>query len=149
MGAVKRIFPALVLLSLGCTHVQEEGDYAFVAEEVLRDDCGILTSPEMLWDGTLRVDGEVVRMRYDLFDMELRGNFRDLDESFFLDGTAANVTAPVAGQECLFDLVNVSLRADTADANTFTGTVSVDYVSDREDRCECELWTRFRATRVQ
>lgn len=144
-----RWFVLLGALGLGCAHDQEEGDYAFTAEEIIRDTCQILDESRSLWDGTLKIDGEIVRLKYQLFDTQLRGQFREVTESFYLDGSAANVTQSVGGDLCLFDLVTIHIDGDTDPANprAFTGSIRIEYQSRRRDPCNCELSAQFRAVK--
>lgn len=139
----------LIALVLGCAHPQEQGAYAITAEEIVRDDCGLLASPEDLWDGELIIDGEVVRMRYDLYGTELRGRYQQVSESFYLDGTASMVSAQVAGAECLFDVVNIHLEGTVVngDPGAFTGLIRVDHDSRQRDACRCQVNATLRAER--
>ncbi len=135
-------------LTLGCERVQAPGEYAFTAEEIFRDDCALLADADALWDGRLHVSGDVVWMDYGLYEMELRGQYKYNVEAFGMDGTAANVTEVVAGQECAFETVTVQLEGDTQTAQSFTGTVRVHYLPVRASTCECSVWARYRATRA-
>lgn len=136
-------------VALGCAHDQEDGDYVLTAEEIIRDTCQILEPSPSLWSGTLKIDGEIVRLKYALFDTELRGQFREVTDSFYLDGSAANVTQTVRGEQCLFDLVTIHIDGNTDPANprAFTGSIRIDYQSRRRDPCNCELSARFRAVK--
>lgn len=119
--------------------------------EVLRDDCHLLTTPESLWDGSLLMTGQVVRMDYQLLDMQLIGAFLENSNDFSVDGSVANVEAPANGQECLLDQVNVHMEAGPVDSSRtqLDGVVRVRYEARRPDACVCELWARFTATHVQ
>lgn len=141
---------ALVVVggSLGCgrEHPQLLGAYAFSAEEIIQDDCGLLASPEALWDGTLETFGDVVRLDYDLLDLQLVGGFLDGVERFSLDGSVANATTNVgSGEECLLDRVSVHLEAETVNEQVFEGTVRVQYEARSPDTCVCKLLARYRA----
>ena len=142
-------FAAIVLgcLALGCDHVQAPGQYAFTAEEIIRDDCELLADADALWDGRLHISGEVVWMDYALYDMELRGQYKYNLEAFVMDGSAANVTEVIAGEECRFDFVTVQLEGESQSESTFTGTVRANYQPSPGSLCECSVWARFRATR--
>lgn len=119
--------------------------------EVFRDDCHLLTTPESLWDGSLLMTGQVVRMDYELLDMQLIGSFLENSNAFTIDGTVANVETPANGQECLLDQVNVHMQAEPHDGSRtrLDGVVRVRYEARRPDACVCELWARFSATHVQ
>jgi hypothetical protein len=142
-------FAALAALTagFGCVvHTQRDGAYAFTALEVLRDSCGLLPSPEALWDGELFVTGETLRLDYQLFEMRLVGAFEEVSNDFYLDGSAANVSAEVGGQECQFDLVTVSVKGTTRSPTQFTGSLRLTQQGPL-DRCNCELWLTYRADR--
>jgi hypothetical protein len=111
----------------------------------MRDDCGLLASPEALWDGSLLITGQVVRVDFELLDMQLVGRFLAGGETFSVDGSVANATAIANGQECLLDQVSVHLEGTTVCASQFNGTLRVRYEARRPDSCVCELWTRFEA----
>jgi hypothetical protein len=143
------LLPSLLLtvgLSLGCnSFVQNPGHYELRATEVFRDDCGLLSSPESLWDGSLLITGQVVRMDFELLEMQLVGRFLASGENFAVDGSVANATAIANGQECLLDQVSVHLEGDTVCATQFNGVLRVRYEARRPDSCVCELWARFDA----
>jgi hypothetical protein len=133
-------------LSLGCnSFVQNPGHYELRATEVFRDDCGLLASPEALWDGSLLITGQVVRMDFELLEMQLVGRFLASGDNFAVDGSVANATAIANGQECLLDQVSVHLEGDTVCATQFNGVLRVRYEARRPDSCVCELWARFDA----
>jgi hypothetical protein len=143
------LLPCLLLtagLCLSCnTFVQNPGHYDMRAVEVYRDDCGLLRSPEALWDGSLLITGQVVRMDFELLEMQLVGRFLESDDRFSVDGSVANATAVANGQECLLDQVSVHLEGTTVCATQFNGTLRVRYEARRPDNCVCELWARFEA----
>ncbi len=133
-------------LCLSCnSFLQNPGHYDLRATEVYRDDCGLLSSPEALWDGSLLITGRVVRMDFELLEMQLVGRFLESGERFAVDGSVANATAVANGQECLLDQVSVHLEGDTVCATGFTGVLRVRYEARRPDSCVCELWTQFEA----
>ena len=133
-------------LSLGCnSFVQNPGHYELRATEVFRDDCGLLASPEALWDGSLLITGQVVRMDFELLEMQLVGRFLASGDNFAVDGSVANATAIANGQECLLDQVSLHLEGDTVCATQFNGVLRVRYEARRPDSCVCELWARFDA----
>ena len=144
---------SLVLFSGGgCTRafIQNEGLYAFTAVEVLRDDCALLTSPESLWDGTLSISGEVIRMDSDLMGMELIGNFLEAgaedNDAFMLDGSVTNASVEARGSVCLVNQVAVHLTATTQCATEFDGVLRVRYEPQPEQpACGCQLWVRYEA----
>lgn len=131
-------------LCLSCnSFLQNPGHYDLRATEVYRDDCGLLAEPESLWDGSLLITGQVVRMDFELLEMQLVGRFLESGERFAVDGSVANATAIANGQECLLDQVSVHLEGDTVCATEFTGVLRVRYEARRPDSCVCELWARF------
>jgi hypothetical protein len=133
-------------LALGCnTFIQNPGPYEMRAIEVMRDDCSLLRSPEALWDGSLLITGQVIRMDFELLDMQLVGRFHAGGESFAVDGSVANATVVANGQECLLDQVSVHLEGRSLCATQFNGTLRVRYEARRPDSCVCELWARFDA----
>jgi hypothetical protein len=138
-------------LSCGRAYPLDAGCYELTATEVLRDDCGLLPTPESLWDGTLQLTGQVVRMDYELLDMQLIGTFLWNTDAFAVDGTVANVSVPANGQQCLLDQATVHMEGEPeGDAfDRFSGVIRVRYEARRPDNCVCELWTRYSAQLVQ
>ncbi len=148
--SIRRVLVPFLLvaggLSLGCNDfVQNPGPYELRAVEVMRDECGLLPSAEELWDGSLLITGQVVRMDFELLDMQLVGRFLAEGERFAVDGSVANATVITNGQECLLDQVSVHLEGTTVCATQFDGTLRVRYEARRPDSCVCELWARFEA----
>ena len=143
------LLPSLLVsvgLCLSCnSFVQNQGHYDLRATEVFRDDCGLLITPESLWDGSLLITGQVVRMDFELLEMQLVGRFLASGNSFAVDGSVANATVDANGQECILDQVSVHLEGDTLCATQFDGTLRVRYEARRPDSCVCELWARFEA----
>lgn len=135
-------------LLLSCAHVQQEGQYAFAATEIIRDTCGLLPAADALWDGSLQISGELVSMDYELFEIQLRGAFKEVSESFYMDGSAANVLATVRGEQCQLDLATVHLEAETESSTAFTGTLRVEYQARAQERCACEVWATYRAEKT-
>ena len=128
----------------------EQGHYAFTATEVLRDDCGLLPSPAALWDGKIIISGEVVKMRYQIFDeMELDGRFQEVSDAFYVDGSRGGVATNVNGIPCDIDFVKVHIEGQAAEdsLSAMTGSVDVQYDSVSDTRCRCRLQTGFRAER--
>jgi hypothetical protein len=153
MSAVLRlrsITVALIAMSLvSCvTHIQDEGRYAFTVQEVLSDDCGILGSPPALWAGTLYVRGETLFLDYEFFGIQLRGEYQEASESFYLDGSASNLTATVGSEECRVDLVQLHIDGTTQSTSTFEGTLAIRYDVLLRERCRCEVLVRYAAELV-
>jgi hypothetical protein len=147
------LFCSLALgLGGGCTraNLQNEGRYDFVAREVIRDDCGLLSSPESLWDGALVINGNVVRMDSDwrglrLIGFVLPGGFDD-DDAFVLDGSESNAAISLPGRECLVDQLWMHLEGTTRCAKGFGGVLSVRLEPRVEQPgCACQLWVAYEA----
>lgn len=131
---------------LGCnTFVQNPGAYELMATEVMRDDCKLLPPGTDLWDGSLLITGQVIRMDFELLDMQLVGRFLAGGDRFALDGSVANAAVNANGQECLMDQVNAHLEGDTRCETHFDGTLRVRYEARSPDSCVCELWVSFEA----
>jgi hypothetical protein len=156
--AANRLFRPLLLSALallpglGCTraYIQNEGPYDLKAEEVLRDDCGLLASTEDLWDGELYISGEVVRMRFGLMDTLLVGRFLDGssadNDAFSLDGSVTNASVTANGTQCIVDQMTVHLEGTTQCATQFDGVLSVRYEPRApQTACACQLWVRYQA----
>ncbi|WP_257458743.1 hypothetical protein [Archangium lipolyticum] len=156
--AATRLFRPLLLsslaltLSVGCTraYLQNEGRYEFMAMEVLRDDCAMLSSPEALWGGTLQISGEVVRMDYELLHLHLVGSFLDGgpddEDAFSMDGSVTNASLTANGQQCIVDQVTMHLDGTTLCATRFDGVMRVRYHPRLyQPECACELWVRYQA----
>ena len=143
------LLPVLLLaagLFLSCnSFVQNPGHYNLRYVDKFRDDCGLLSGEESLWDGSLLITGQVVRMDFELLEMQLVGRFLESDDRFTVDGSVANATVDVNNEECLLDQVSVHLEATTVCATQFKGTLRVRYEARRPDRCVCELRATFDA----
>lgn len=141
---------ALLVICLGCgrTHIQEEGAYDFRATEVIRDECGLLPGGAgPMWGGKLILSGDLARLNDDLFGIEMVGAFLVREEAFTADGSAANVTTDVNGKDCLVDLVNLHMDAQTVSATEMTGTMRISFETQYQSACACQTWLSFRATR--
>lgn len=143
------LFVILAVAAVGCgrTHTLQDGPYAFGLVETLRDDCQLAKAPDVFSTGVLRTTGHVVTLDYGLFGIDLVGNYLDDVERMLLDGSAANVNTPVNGEECLLDLVSIHLEGTTRGPGAFDGTMAVRLDARRPDRCVCELWVRYQATK--
>lgn len=147
----------------GRDHIQSSGDYAlsFLDSEIIKDTCGVLRerplggdSLRKLWDVNLTVLGDTVRMRTELYNIQLVGDYQralgeDLREHFIVDGSANKVTADIAGAECLVDIVTLHLEANTEDENRFSGVLSVRYDTRQPASCNCEYLVNFRAVKQE
>lgn len=144
----------LLALALGggCTraNLQNEGRYEFTAVEVFRDDCGLVPTPESLWDGELVINGDVVRMDSDwrglrLIGSVLPGGFDD-DDAFSLDGSESKAAISLQGRECLVDQISFHLEGTTQCARRFDGVLRVQLEPRvQQPGCACELWAKYRA----
>lgn len=150
--STRRLLLPLLLLtvgsSLGCnSFVQNPGHYDLQYTEVYRDDCDLLPAnqPESLWDGSLLITGQVVRVDFELLEMQLVGRFLASGDSFSVDGSVANAEVPINGERCLLDQVSVHLEGETVCATQFSGVLRVRYEARRPDSCVCEVWARFNA----
>jgi hypothetical protein len=115
---------------------------------LLQDDCGILGSPPQLPAGALHISGDTVSLDYEMFGIQLRGQFREDGEGFYLDGTAPNVSTMVGSEACNVDLVQVHIDATSESASTFAGSLGIRYDEVTRERCRCETHVQFRAERV-
>jgi hypothetical protein len=147
----RSVLPCLLIamgLCLSCnTFPQNQGHYDLRITEKYRDDCSLLPNdnPDALWDGSLLITGQVVRMDFELLEMQLVGRFLESQDSFSVDGSVANATAIANGQECLLDQVSVHLEGTTVCRTRFDGVLRVRYEARRPDQCVCELWATFEA----
>jgi hypothetical protein len=136
-----------LLASSACTgrsHPLREGPYAFVAQEVLRDDCGLLASKDALWGGELVITGNEVAMAYGLFDIRMVGLFLESLESFTMDGSANGVQLTLASGACVADLLTVHLDGETVDPTHFQGALKISVQGTAP--CSCVLSTTYQAT---
>ena len=163
--AANRLFRLLPLsalalsLGVGCTnaYLQNEGPYEITAVEVIRDDCFLLdatrtSSVKESWDaGELIITGEVIRMNYELMDMQLIGAFLEGgsmdDDGFMLDGSVANASFTTGdGTQCTVDQATVHLEATTQCATQFDGVMRMRYEPRvQQPQCACEVWMRYQA----
>lgn len=140
------VLSGVLLPACGREHSQLHGAYALTATEIIQDDCGLLESPEALWDAEFESFGDVVRMDFDLLDLKLVGSYLDAVERFTVDGSVANATTSVgSGDECLLDRVSVHLEAVTLDEASFEGTIRVRYEAQSPDTCICQLLAKYGA----
>ena len=144
---------ALSGLGFGCGHPQDEGAYRLTLGTVVRDECGLAARDDLVKAFTLTIAGERLYADYSLFDLQLVGAFRDSplfepSEQFTMDGSAANVTSPVNGQDCLLDLVTAHLEATTGrNPVTFAGALRVKLDTRRPEACVCEFMANIDAQR--
>jgi hypothetical protein len=138
---------ALVLAACN-EHPQLDGRYALTLDQVIRDDCGMASNPELVESMHYLNTGELVRVDYSLYDIQLVGSFLADSERFSADGSSANVNTLVSGQQCLLDLVTVHLDAATVSPQAFSGALSVRLDARRPDSCVCELWVTYAAQLV-
>lgn len=166
--AANRLFRSLplsalsLLLGVGCTnaYLQNEGPYEITAVDVIRDDCGLLSlSPNSeqssvrdRWDsGELIIMGDVVRMNYELLDMQLVGAFLEggsmEEDGFMLDGSLANASFTTGeGLQCTVDQVTVHLEATTLCATQFDGVLRMRYEPRvQQPQCACQVWMKYEA----
>jgi len=141
------LMASIPLASCGRDHPQQEGSYALSATEFLRDECNLQSTLGSRWEGTLSLAGNVAWFQLDdiLFGTQLVGKYKENIEQFHLDGSVANIAAPVQGVSCLVDEVAIHLEAITDNANTFHGSIRMRYVTLLNSQCVCELWANYRA----
>jgi hypothetical protein len=139
---------AWLLLSCGRVHVLEDGSYGFSVRRVLRDDCG-LESQITLSPAVLSTAGQRVTLDFSSPEARLAGTYRTSIEEMTLDGTIANSSTVVRGQECLLDFVTLHLDTVTVDAARFRGTMSITYYAPQLDACVCKYWFDFDASRAE
>jgi hypothetical protein len=145
-----RLLASVLLVAglAGCPpYAQEQGDYVFTPTEVYRDECNLLAANTEPLTGTLQITGRVVRLDFSLLDSDLIGYFLEGGEEFAIDGSVVNATAPVNGQACLLDQINVHMEGTTQCQTQFNGVLRVRYDARRPDECVCELWMRFEAVK--
>jgi hypothetical protein len=143
----------LLPAAAGCRdRLQDEGRYAFTAEEVAHDGCGLVQAGGALFGATFFSTGNIVRLRYDWHQMLLAGAYLDrafadpAPERFMADGTAANVWVDRGGAQCQLDQAVVHLEATTLSPLEFHGALRFRYEVRQPESCECETWvTRYRA----
>ena len=70
----------------GRNHIQHEGPYAFTAQQITCDDCG-LQQGSALWSGDMLISGDLIRIQMDdrLYGMVAAGFFLYQVERFTLD----------------------------------------------------------------
>ncbi len=140
----------IALASSACflEHTQAEGAYTFTIDRVLKDECGLASDPTVSRGASLQVAGEVVRLDYSYFNVQMVGAYLSGAERFYADGSAGNVDVQVKGQECLVDLVAIHLDATTQTRENFSGNLSVKLEPRVASRCACELWLTYSAHRL-
>lgn len=139
-------FCAVLVLS-GCrVHTLDDGPYAFVTTEVLRDDCA-LDGTGVVGLATLRTEGNLVTLTLAKPELRLVGTYRFSVEEMTLDGTLSNYPAVLRGRECLLDTVNLHVDTVTTSPTGFTGSMSINYEARQPDECVCKYWFKFTATR--
>ena len=137
----------VLLLTPGCRiHTLDDGVYALVPGEILRDDCG-LASAGVLGTATLRTEGNLVTLTLSKPELRLVGTYRFSTEEMTLDGTLSNSAAVLRGRECLLDTVNFHLDTLTTSPSSFTGAMSINYDARVPDECVCRFWFKYTAQR--
>jgi hypothetical protein len=146
---VRRAFlMACAVAAAACRdHPLADGVYAFTLTETVRDDCALKDAPGVISTGTLRTTGDVVRLEYAFFDIQLTGTYAHAVERMSLDGSATNVAMSVNGVPCLVDLLTVHLDATTVNEAQFEGFMSFSLETPRPESCVCELWAGYSASR--
>lgn len=140
-------------LVTGCrTHPQDQGTYAFSWDSVIQDTCGLYPGGGPIGIGALTLAGDDVWIRFDPFALNLRGQYRDppdsftkANESFYVDGSADQVFAPVNGQTCQLDMVQLHFDGTTVSPTEFQGAARVTYTSLFHPECECRATGTFHA----
>jgi hypothetical protein len=130
-------------------HEVQDGTYALTATQSVRDDCALETAPGVVTSGVLRTTGDVVRIDYDFFSIQLNGAYQSQTEHLEADGSATNVELEVQGVQCLLDLVTMHLEADAVDTKTFSGSVAFSLQTRRPESCNCELWLEYVAHQTE
>ncbi len=139
-------FSAVLVLS-GCrVHTLDDGAYAFLPTEILRDDCA-LDGTGAIGTATLRTEGNLVTLSLAKPELRLVGTYRFSVEEMTLDGTLTNFEAVLRGRDCLLDTVNLHVDTVTTSASTFSGSMSINYEARQPDECVCKYWFKFDATR--
>jgi hypothetical protein len=138
---------ASVLVLSGCRiHTLDDGVYALVPGEILRDDCG-LASADVLGTATLRTEGNLVTLSLSKPELRLVGTYRFSTEEMTLDGTLSNYAAVLRGRECLLDTVNFHVDTLTTSPTSFSGSMSINYDARVPDECVCKFWFKYTAQR--
>lgn len=148
-----RLLPLVLISTLGLlglwscrTHLLVDQTYAFTLKEVIRDDCGLATTPGVFTSGTLFTTGNQVRMTYGYLNLELVGIYLVGEDKMSLDGSTGNVMTAVRGQECLLDTVLLHLETTNHTADSFEGEMSFTLDARlRPEACVCKLWVRYEA----
>ena len=137
---------SVVLLLSACrVHTLEDGPYAFVPTEILRDDCA-LAGQGVIGAATLRTEGNLVNLTLAKPELRLVGTYRFSVEEMTLDGTLTNFQAVLRGRECLLDTVNFHVDTVTSSPTSFSGSMSINYEARQPDECVCKYWFKFDAT---
>lgn len=141
---------SLLCLGSGCgrQHTLVDGQYVFTLDENLRDDCMLANAPGYISKGRLVTTGDVVRFDYELFAIQLFGNYLSDTERMELDGNASNISTRVNQTDCLVDFATMHLETVTRAPNVFTGSGSIKLDARRPPECVCDFWFKFTATRV-
>ena len=135
----------------GCrVHTLEDGHYTFAATRVLRDECGLSTAPGYVSGGQLTTTGDRVRLDYDAFGLEAKGEYLDPQfrkaDRIELDGSASNVRTAIAANDCSIDLLTLHLEMTDVDQSHATGTLIFKTDLPRPEACLCQLWVEFSAS---
>jgi hypothetical protein len=130
-------------------HEVQDGTYALTATQSVRDDCALENAPGVIASGVLRTTGDVVRIEYDFFSIQLDGAYQSQTEHMSLDGSATNVELDVQNVQCLLDLVTMHIDATAVDSKTFSGSIAFSLQTRRPESCNCELWLEYTAHQTQ
>jgi hypothetical protein len=151
MGSRLPLLLLVGVLAAGCGRDLEDGLYDFVATRVRQDSCssaGPMAAGD-IWDGTLRVSGDSVRLDYDLHRARDRramlGRFLEPDgdgrEEFIADATFDVITqmgpGPDGGPSACLAFAHLHLEAVVDAPDRFHGTFRVDYLRRPAAAPEC------------
>ncbi len=146
---VRIVFFMMTWLLLGCgrIHPLQDGEYAFSVQQILRDDCDLSNSSTVFSSARLITTGHQVRLDFAPPGTSLIGTYRSGVEEMTLDGTITNFNTVVGDRECLVDVASLHLDAETIDATSFRGSMSIAYDARAPDACVCRFWFLYEARR--
>lgn len=139
---------ALPLLLVACGRPLLEGDYTFAVERVVRDSCALASLPAVSSGGSFKNSGRQVIVVLAVGSTPLYGWYRYGEDTFYAEGTAANLTLQAGSTSCFIEATRLAIDGTVLGPTTFTGTLTLQGNPQQQPACACTLEYAFKAERT-
>ena len=139
-------------------HEQTPGCYELAPVRptgILRDECQLLADTGVTLGARLTQSGYILDIRFRFtspeqgqpIDIAMAGRFDFSRNTFSADGSAVNISLPIAGESCQPLFVNVHLDGTTGalDTDRFAGVIRIVTSTPRPEACVCQAWFEYQA----